>query len=196
MTSRRGVCAVPRGDARCRDNWRECTLPTLNALSGPASARQPLFVAVALEGVEWVFLVRLNARPRTSASVSGLQKITAAAQREARVNEQNAPKQSKKPSEASDGPLGACNFGWLTFDAGLTPGPTSKNRCRRSVRCLARLHRITLDQGIELDARESNSKPRERPKFSSPYLKRFGLTLEMKKKRMKKKRKKRVPGGR
>ena len=50
---------------------------------------------------------------------------------------------------------------------------------RGETRARPALHIATLhdpsDQATKLDKRESFSKPRERPKFSSPYLKRFGL---------------------
>ena len=60
-------------------------------------------------------------------------------------------------------------------DAGFPKLASKRERGAARVSCISRAPPITLDQGIELDARESFSKPRERPKFSSPYLKRFGL---------------------
>ena len=59
--------AVPRGDGRCRDNWRECTLPALNALSGPASAQLGFLLSEVFGGRRQAALVWLNAEPRASA---------------------------------------------------------------------------------------------------------------------------------
>ena len=39
--------AARRGDRRCRDNWRECTLPALNALSCSASARSRVLLSLS-----------------------------------------------------------------------------------------------------------------------------------------------------
>ena len=62
--------AARRGDRRCRDNWRECTLPALNALSGPASAQLGFLQSEVFEGVDRLLLVGLNVEPRASASSS------------------------------------------------------------------------------------------------------------------------------
>ena len=71
----------------------------------------------------------------------------------ARVDEQNAPKKSKKPSQASDGPLGESTPG-LHSTRVFDSWPASKKQAPRSVRCLARLHRVTLDQGIVHETRD------------------------------------------
>ena len=63
--------AVPRGDGRCRDNWRQSTLTALNALSGPASAQLGNLRSKVFEGVDRLLLVWLNVEPRASASVTG-----------------------------------------------------------------------------------------------------------------------------
>ena len=56
--------AVPRGDGRCRDNWRQSTLTALNALSGPASAQLGNLRSKVFEGVDRLLLVWLNVELR------------------------------------------------------------------------------------------------------------------------------------
>ena len=53
--------------------------------------------------------------------------------------------------------------------------PASKKQAPRSVRCLARLHRITLDQGIVHETRDQTPNRVTRPLFPSPHLTCFAL---------------------
>ena len=174
MTSRRGIARFRAANRRCRDIWRECTLPTLNALSGPASAQLGFFLAEVFEGVDRLLLVWLNARPRTSASVSERFWISCLRGKCTRPPKTNNTRPVTKASQVSRGSLGeAPRCLLVSLQALAVSRPRGAKRAARPV-----LHTAAIsgpsDHATNLDARESHSKPRERPIFSSPHFKLFG----------------------
>jgi len=127
--------AVWRGGGRCRDNWRQSTLTALNALSGPASAQLGFFLAEVFEGVVRLRLVWLNV-PIARKCVGQRLIFVPVKVCEGRTRpEQNAPKQSKKPSQASQGALGARRKA-RGFDSGFFEAKLAlQNRASRAARC-------------------------------------------------------------
>ena len=88
-------------------------------------------------------------------------------------NKQNASKQPSKPSQASQGPLGAAQAG-VRLSTRVSDLAKRKTRLRGVALHIAPPPDHS-DQRIDPDARESHSKPRVRAIFSSPLLTCFAL---------------------
>ena len=116
----------------------------------------------SLKGVGWVLLVWLNARPRTSASVSGRFWIS-----------YQRAKARARPKQRRTGRKGLSGFAWICRRSGVLASvlqalAVSRPRGSKRAARLA-LHIAAIpdpsDHATNLDARESDSKPRARPIF-------------------------------